>query len=83
VSKIFDAQFYITQYGSQKAGPEHLARMHWNGSDAPVGVTKEKMTTTASDYLEAKHFQDSNEFLASEARKTGHTEICWIPTSSN
>lgn len=57
--------------------------MHWNGSDAPVGVTKEKMTTTASDYLEAKLFQDSNEFLASEARKTGHTEICWIPTSSN
>jgi hypothetical protein len=57
--------------------------MRWNCGDAPVGMAKEEMAAATPNYFEAKFSQDSNEFLAFEARKARHSEICWIPTSSS
>jgi hypothetical protein len=83
VNELFDSEFHVAQYGSQKARPKYLAGMHWNSSDSPVWVAKEEMAATAPHNFEAKLLKDSNEFLAFEPRKTGHTETCWIPISSS
>lgn len=57
--------------------------MHGNGSLPPVGMTKQEVTPTASYNFETEPLKDSNEFLTLQARKAGHTEICWMPTNSS
>ena len=43
---------------------------------------EEDVTTSGSYNLKPNSFEKTHEFLALQARKTSHTEICWIPTSS-
>lgn len=52
-------------------------------SHTSVRMSKEDVTTSGSDNLKSNFSEKADEFLAFQARQAGHTEICWIPTSSS
>jgi hypothetical protein len=41
-----------------------------------VGVVKEEVAAAAARYFEAQLLKNTNQFLALEAGKASHTEIC-------
>ena len=50
--------------------------MYRNGRRSPVRMAKKKVASASAYDFEAKPLQDANQFLAFQARKASHTEIC-------
>jgi hypothetical protein len=56
--------------------PSYLAGVNRNSCNSSVGMAKEEVTTATADDFKTQLFKNADEFLAFEARKAGHTEIC-------
>ncbi len=81
--QLLHRQLNITENSPQKAGPDCFARMHRYRSHPSVLVFEEDVTTSSPNNFKSNFFEKTYEFLALQARKASHTEICWIPTSSS
>lgn len=50
--------------------------MHWNRRRSAVWMAKEEVAPTSAHNLKAQLLKNANEFLALQAGKASHTEIC-------
>jgi hypothetical protein len=83
LQQLFDSQVNVTQDRAQKAGTKSLAGMNWNRSDPSVLMPEKNVAATRSNHLKTDSSESLYDLLALQPGKAGHTEICWIPTSSS
>lgn len=75
-NEIFRRKFDVPKNGSEQARTEDLAGVDWDSCDSAIWMAKEEVAATTTDNFKAEPFEESNEFLALEARKASHSEIC-------
>jgi hypothetical protein len=84
---IFDQIIYrqldVVKNRSQEAGAERFTGMNGDCCYSPIPVPEEKVATSRSYDVKTLFLEEAHKFLAFEARKASHTEICWIPTNSS
>lgn len=83
LEQFFYSQLYVAKDGAEETGAKSLAGMNRNGGDSSILMPQKNVAAAGSNDLETDLSEDSYDFLALQPRKTSHTEICWMPTSSS
>ena len=56
--------------------------MYRHGCGPAIGILQENVTAPGAVYEKARLLKGADYVLPRTTGKTGHTEICWMPTSS-
>ena len=74
--QLIRRQLDIPENRSQKTGANYFAGMYWHCSYSSVRMPEEDVTAPGSHDFKSDSFEKTNEFLALQAGKASHTEIC-------
>lgn len=81
--EVINRQVDVTQNRAKETRPNRLTGMHWYRRYSSISMPKTQVASPRPHNLKSDLFEETHQFLAPQAGKAAHTDICWIPTSSS